>query len=267
MGNRLKKALDEKRVLIGMQVFSGSPTFLEILGLAGFDWVSIDMEHSPTTFDTVLQMTRTADSAGIIPLVRVAANDPHQILHALDAGGAGIIIPHVNTAEELQQAVAACRYPPDGIRGTCSMVRGARYGFEQWDTFYKKLNEEVIVVPLVEEKEGVQNFDAMLKVDGVDVYWLAVGDLGQSYGFPGASFEHPGMRAIASEVIEKANRAGKAMMIPVAPKLEGEYCQYLVDLGFRLLSFGTDIALFARSCRQATSDVAKIREGLGRKES
>lgn len=262
MANRLTKALEEKKVLIGMQAFAASPTFVELLGLTGFDWVSIDMEHSATTFETVVQMTRAADASGIIPLVRVAENDPALILHALDAGGAGIIIPHVNTADELRAAVSACRYPPDGTRGTCSTVRGARYGIGKWEELYKKSNREVIVVPLIEEREAVENFDAMLQVEGVDVYWLAVGDLGQNYGFPGASFEHPGMRAVATEVIEKAKQAGKAMMIPVAPKLEPEYCDYLVDMGFRLLSYGTDIRVFERTCTKAASHVAKIRDRI-----
>ncbi|MBI2910269.1 MAG: hypothetical protein HYX92_21715 [Chloroflexi bacterium] len=262
MANRLKKALEEKQVLLGMQAFSGSPSFVEVMGLAGFDWVSIDMEHSPATFETVLQMTRTADAAGIIPLVRVAQNDPREILHALDAGGAGIIVPHVNSAEELRRALAACRYPPDGVRGTCMMVRGARYGFEEWGAFYRKLNEDVVVVPLIEEREGVEDFDAMLEVEGVDVYWLAVADLGQSYGFPGATFEHPGMRAIATDLVAKAKRAGKAMMIPVSPRLDREYCEYLVGLGFRLLSFGSDMSVFAKACKQAASYARDIRESL-----
>lgn len=262
MANRLTKALEEKKVLIGMQAFSGSPTFVELLGATGFDWVSLDMEHSASTFETVVHMARAADAYGIIPLVRIAENEPSLILHALDTGAAGIIIPHCNNAHELRQAVAACRYPPDGIRGKCQTVRGARYGIGSWDELYRKLNSEVIVVPLIEEREAVEDFDEMLKVDGVDVYFLAVGDLGQNYGFPGASFEHPGMRAIAMEVVEKANKAGKAMMIPVSPKLEPEYCDYLVDLGFRLLSYGTDIRVFERTCSKATAHVAKIRERL-----
>lgn len=262
MANRLKEALQKKKILIGMQVFSGSPTFVEILGLAGFDWVSIDMEHSPITFETVLQMTRTADAAGIIPLVRVAENDPGEILHALDAGAAGVIVPHVNTPEELERVVQACRYPPDGIRGTCTTVRGARYGFEPWNTFYKKLNQDVIVVPLIEERQAVENFDGMVAVEGVNIFWVGISDLGQSYGLAGASFEHPVLQAAAKEVIAKATKAGKAVMAPVAPLLSLEYARELIDMGFKLLSFGTDISVFRRSCQQIAADIAAARGRL-----
>jgi 2-keto-3-deoxy-L-rhamnonate aldolase RhmA len=264
MSTRLKRALEEKELLIGMQIFTANPTAVEIMGYAGFDWVSIDMEHSATSFESVEHMIRAADAGRIIPLVRVAQNDPQTISHALDAGAAGIIVPHVNTAEDVARALSACRYPPAGMRGVCQGVRGAGWGFQfrSWDKVYKVLNEEVVVVPMIEERQAVENFDAMLQIEGVDVYFIGMADLGPSYGWPGATFEDPRMREIAINLAKKARAAGKAMMAPVAPNLDREYCEYLVGLGIRLLSYGTDVLLFAKECREGATAVADIRSAF-----
>lgn len=262
MVNPLKKALVQKHLLKGMQVFSTNPAAIEILGLAGFDWVSIDMEHTPLSFETVAHLVRAADAAGVVPLVRVSHNDGIEIMHALDTGAAGVIIPHVSTAEDLTSAIRHARYPPDGDRGVCPIVRGARYGFGDWNSTYQEINRGVVVVPLVEEQAGVRNFDDMVQVDGADIYWLAVGDLSQSYNLPGASLEHPVLRQVAADLVGKATRAGKVMMATVSPKLDKSYAQFLADLGFRLLSFGADLSVFARACRQIAQDVSEIRASL-----
>jgi 2-keto-3-deoxy-L-rhamnonate aldolase RhmA len=119
-----------------------------------------------------------------------------------------------------------------------------------WKDYWKRANEDVIVMPLVEEKAGIDKLDEILAVDGVDVYWVGIGDLAQSYNVPGADFTDPRLRAVAVEVAAKAAKANKVMLAPSSPVHTLDYCRTLIDLGFRGISFGTDTSVFRNICRE-----------------
>lgn len=257
MGNLLLERLQGKPVLLGMQNFTGSSAIVEILGYAGFDWVSLDMEHSPAGFETIEHMARAANASGIVPLVRVAHNDAMLIMRALDRGVAGVIVPHVLSRMDLERALRAARYPPEGERGACSTARPCRYGLDSWVTYYQRANLEVMVVPLVEDKAGVESFDELLAVDGVDIYSIGLRDLAQSLGLPGSDFTNPRLRELAKEMNAKALDAGKALMAPVAPVLSLEYADVLTELGFKLLSYGVDESVFAKACASVVAHFRK----------
>ncbi len=252
MANGLLERLKKKRVILGMQCFTGSTALVEILGFSGFDWVSIDMEHTPIGFVEVENLVRAAQVSGMLPLVRVLDNEPHLIAKALDCGAAGVIVPHIQCADDVKRALKSARYFPDGERGKCGQVRSFHYGADgvAWKDYWKRANDDVIVMPLVEEKAGVDNLDEILAVDGVDVYWVGIGDLAQSYGVPGADFTDPRLASVAREVAAKANKAGKVMLAPSSPVHTIEYCRTLIDLGFKGVSFGTDTSVFRNVCRE-----------------
>lgn len=251
--NALIERLKSKKAIIGMQCFTGNAAMVEIMGFSGFDWVSIDMEHTSTSFADVENLTRAAEVSGMIPLVRVAENEPLLIMKALDSGAAGVIVPHIQTADDLKKALASARFAPEGERGKCGQVRGSRYGADgvPWSQFWKKANDNVIVLPLIEEKEGVEKLDEILKVDGVDLFWLGIGDLAQSYGVPGAPLNKEPLLSVAKEVIAKTKAAGKFMLAASSPIHTMEYCRELLDMGFAGISYGTDTSIFRNVCRDA----------------
>lgn len=253
MSNALLKRLESKPVLLGMQCFTGTPAIVEILGYAGFDLVSLDMEHSPSGFEAIEQAARAANVSGIVPLVRVETNDPIQIMKALDRGVSGVIVPHVGSREDLERAVRACKYPPDGERGACSSVRATHYSLEPWVPYYRRANDEVIVVPLVEDRAGLEAFDELLAVKGVDVYWIGTRDLAQSLGLPGVDLNNERLRGLARELNAKAKDAGKVLMATVSPHLNLEYGETLMEMGFRILSYGSEQHFFAMKCAEVVA--------------
>ena len=253
MANKLLEKLKAKKSIIGMQCFTGSAALVEIMGYSGFDWVSIDMEHTTISFADVENLTRAAEVSGLIPLVRVMDNEPKLIMKSLDAGAAGVIVPHIQTAADLKKVLAAARFAPDGERGKCGQVRGSRYGADgvAWKDYWRRANADVIIMPLVEEREGVENLDEILAVDGVDVLWLGIGDLAQSYGVPGADLLHEPLLSVAKEVIRKTKKAGKVMIAASSPVHTIEYCRALIDMGFAGISYGTDTSIFRNVCHDA----------------
>ncbi len=254
MHRDFRAKLAKKGPLLGMQCFSGTAALVEILGHAGFDWVSLDMEHAPSDFERIEHLVMAANAAGVTPLVRVAENLPLLIAKALDTGAAGVIVPHVSSRSDLEQAVASTRYPPAGIRSACTSVRGTRYGDVVWTDYVRRVGEEVVVVPLVEDKEGIEAFDQLLAVKDVPVYWLGVSDLGQSLGLPGANLRHPELAPLAKSLCSRAAAAGKDLMCTVSPTITVEYAQYLMSLGFRLISYGADVRVFLTAVKEiATS--------------
>jgi 2-keto-3-deoxy-L-rhamnonate aldolase RhmA len=252
----LKKRLFGQDMSIGIQCFSGSPTLVEILGSAGFDWVSLDMEHSPTTLESIEHLARAAKASGTTALARVAELDPIEIMRALDRGVDGVIIPHIKSVADAEAAVAATRYPPNGIRGTCTSTRASGYGIH-WKDYVKESVTETLVVSIIEDPEALDVFDDIVKVDGADVFWLGTRDLTQSMGLQDEDLYHPKLAEIARMLCSKAKAAGKLSMCTVGPLLSIEYAQYLHSLGFQCLSYGTDVKNFGKF---ASNVVASLRK-------
>lgn len=250
-----RSRLAKKGVLVGTQCFTGNAAIVEILGHSGWDWVSLDMEHATSSFADIEQLVRAANWSNIVALVRVAENDPVLISKALDSGAAGVIVPHIASAADLREAVGATQYPPHGVRGACSTTRATGYGAQPWKEYVEQANKGVVVIPLIEDKAGVDAFDELLAVDNVPVYWIGITDLTVSLGFPGADFHHPELVKLAKSLNQRAAAAGKELMIAAAPHLRADYIKHLVSLGFRLISIGTDLSLYRQSVIKIAAEV------------
>lgn len=258
---QLRERLERQQILIGMQNFTGSPALVEVLGASGFDFVSLDMEHAPTSWRELEEMARAADVHGLTAVARVSTNDPIEIMKALDRGVDGVIVPHVGTPEELRQAVEAAHYPPAGVRGACSAVRSTQYSVAPWSEYYQRVNTDTLVVPLLEDARALDHIDELMASDDVWLYFLGVRDLAQDLGVPGADYRHPVLAEAVDRVLRASANAGKAVIAPLAPNLTLEYAGYLLEIGFRCLSYGTDLSFFARSCLDVVQGVASLREG------
>lgn len=207
--NTLKQKLRDGKPVFGTMITFPSPTIVEMLGYIGFDWVLIDNEHGSVTVDTSEEMIRAAELTGIAPIVRPVANRPEVIAPFLDRGAWGVQVPHVNTREEAEAAVAACKYYPDGQRGSFSRGRPAEYGMSGKSTqqYFAAANAETLVCLMLEEVVAIENIDDICKVKGVDVLFIGSGDLSQSMGHPGQQ-AHPEVLAVMEKGVKRIRDAG-----------------------------------------------------------
>lgn len=181
--NRLKQSSREGRPAFGLFCSIPSPVVVEMIGHAGYDFVIVDTEHVLINPETLENMIRAGEAVGLTVLVRVPDTSPGPILRALDGGAQGIVVPHVKTRADAEAAVRASRYYPLGER-SLNGGRPAGFGKSNLVEYMQKANEEVLVVVMIEDREGVENIEEILSVPGVDMVLEGAADLSQSYGMP-----------------------------------------------------------------------------------
>ncbi|MGQ4806682.1 2-keto-3-deoxy-L-rhamnonate aldolase [Candidatus Entotheonellaceae bacterium PAL068K] len=203
--NSTRAKLTNGQVVFGGIIGHYAPDLVELFGAIGYDFVMIDCEHGPMSLDQVENMVRAAEVFGITPITRVPNPEASTLLGFLDRGVQGIIVPHVNTRDMAMSVAQAARYYPDGNRGVAGGrvhdygVGMSREASAQW------INEQMMVIPMIEETEAVDNLDSIVTVPGVDVLHVAAGDLGQSMGNPGRE----AVRDVMRQVIRKIKAGGK----------------------------------------------------------
>lgn len=203
--NRARAKLEEGKLVLASWLGFYAPAVVEILGAAGIDCVLLDAEHGGLTQSDVETMVRAAEAFDITPIVRVPNHLPSTIYGYLDRGAQGVIVPHVNTKKDAENAAAAARYHPLGRRGFQASGRVVRWGTMDSREYFRRANEEVLVIALIEEIEGMRNLDEILSVDGIDMIMLGPGDLSQSMGW--ATPER--LRDAMSDIIRRAADHGK----------------------------------------------------------
>jgi 4-hydroxy-2-oxoheptanedioate aldolase len=209
--NTLKQKLRDGKPVFGVMLTFPAAPIVEMLGYMGFDWILLDNEHGSITVDTAEDVIRAAELTGIAPIVRPVANRPEVIAPFLDRGAWGVQVPHVNTREEAEAAVAACKYFPQGQRGSFSRGRPAQYGIGGTPTkdYFAKANAETLVCLMLEEVEAIDNIAEIVTVKGVDVLFIGSGDLSQSMGYPGQQ-AHPEVLAVMEKGVKRIRDAGVA---------------------------------------------------------
>jgi 4-hydroxy-2-oxoheptanedioate aldolase len=246
--NTLKRDLAAGKVACGCVVTSRSPVIIEMLGYTGFEWVFIDTEHVPIESGLVLEnLIRASEASNLVPLVRVKENAEHYIRNALEAGAQGVVIPHVATKEAAEKAVKYARFPLRGVRGADPTVRSARYkcGDFNWEEFIKESNEEIMVIPLLEDREFLDNLEDILSVDGIDGVCFGATDYALSIGLNLLyDFDHPKLKNAFEAVVECANRKGIPILAAVNP-CTVEQSKKLADMGVKLQHFSCDLAIIS----------------------
>lgn len=251
----LKQKLHEKQLTIGSWITIGNPIIAEIMANAGYDWLTIDMEHSVITFDIAQDLIRVIELCGVTPLVRLGENNPYIIKRVMDAGSHGVIVPMVNSREDAERAVSAVKYPPKGIRGV-GLARAQKYGsdFEG----YRKWNEtESVVIVQIEHIRAVENIEEILSVPYVDGFLIGPYDLSGSLGIPG-EFDHPKM----IEALDRVNEVSRRLDVlsgfhVISPEIEA--LQERAGEGYKFLAHSLDILFLGEQCRNS---LQAIRKGL-----
>ncbi len=203
---KFKAKMQNGKACIGCVITLADPAVSELAGDAGFDFTWIDAEHAPHTLQTIQGHVMALRGTDCAPLVRVAWNDPVILKPVLDLAPAGVIIPMVNTAEEAKAAVAACKYPPTGIRG-CGVRRGMKYGAMPFAEYLKKSETEPMVIIQIEHIDAVRNLDAILKVPGIDSICVGPCDLSASMGLLHDS-NCEEVNRVVDEICRKTKEAG-----------------------------------------------------------
>lgn len=237
-----RKRILRGETVIGSWIQTGSPAAAEILAEAGFDWVSVDMEHSSIGIDEFAQVARGIRGRGAATVVRVRENDTLAIRQALDMGAECVIVPMVNSREEAERAVAAAKYPPLGVRGF-GWARCNDWGMH-FKEYAGKANGEIAVIVMIESKDAVENIDGILSVDGVDGVLIGPYDMSGSYGIPGKTADPIIVKAcnkVAAACKKHKKAAGQHIVTATR-----ENVRAAMDAGFTFLALGCDIYFLAQ---------------------
>jgi len=208
--NPVKAALRAGQPSVGSWLSLASPMAARFMARSGFPWLTVDMEHSPVDWETAADMMGCVADAGCVPLVRVPSNNPTDVKRALDSGAYGIIFPMVNTAAEAEQAVAACKYAPEGRRSVGGSLHALNFGAEPGD-YYARANDEILVVVQAEHIQAVENAEAIFAVPGIDAMFVGPNDLMSSLHIaPALESDDPRYIEAVAHLLATARRHGVA---------------------------------------------------------
>ncbi|MFP4028164.1 MAG: HpcH/HpaI aldolase family protein [Candidatus Brocadiia bacterium] len=242
-----RKALLRGDTTFGTWIQIGDGTVAEILAEVGYDWVAVDCEHTGIDVEGFTNIARAMFGRGVTPLVRVRENDTLAIRQVLDAGAEGVIVPLINTADEAARAVAAARYPPEGVRGF-SFSRMNNWG-QDFDRYAETANENTAVIVMIESQQAVEDIEDILAVEGVDGVFIGPYDMSGSYGVPGQT-DHPAVREGCRKVVTACQNAGKAAGLHVV-RPEAEKIERAIEDGYTLIALGVDTVFLAREAQKA----------------
>ena len=192
---------------VGTFAMAASPLVAEALGCVGFDWAVVDMEHTPLDLANLVRMLQAIAGTPMLPITRVPWNDTVMVKRVLDAGAQTLMFPFVQNADEARQAVAACKYAPQGVRGMAAMSRGSRFGTVP--DYFKVANDTISVVVQIETPQALGAVDAIAGTSGVDSVFLGPGDLSGAMGHVGNPMHADVVAAMADGVdaaMRPANR-------------------------------------------------------------
>jgi len=239
--NAFKRRLLAKELQIGLWCSLGSNIAAEIVGDSGFDWMLLDTEHAPNEPPDVLAQLQAFAVGTAQVVVRPAWNDAVLIKRLLDIGAQTLLVPFVQNAEEARRAVAACRYPPAGIRGITTGGRASRYG--RAASYLKEADQQVCLLVQAETLGAIDRIPEIAAVDGVDGVFVGPSDLSASMGHIGNPL-HPEVQRAIETAAKRINDVGKAAGILTS--VEADARRY-IEWGYRFVAVGTDIGLLARN--------------------
>ena len=203
----IKEKLLKNKLTIGSWITIGHPSVVEIMAIAGFEWLAIDMEHTPISLETAQTLITSIQANGMQSLVRVSKNEEVIIKKVMDCGADGIIVPMVNNGLEAEKAVSYVQYPPRGKRGV-GLYRAQRYG-QGFSEYKKWLKEDSVIIAQIEHYKAVENIEEILQTKGIDGIMIGPYDLSGSMGYPG-QYD----RGDVKDAVDKVKRACKRLNKP-----------------------------------------------------
>lgn len=252
--NSFKTRLKAREQQIGIWSMLASSNVLEVLTQSDYEWVLVDTEHAPNEMPMVLEQLRTVAQSTVQAVVRPPVNDPVVIKRLLDIGAQTLLVPMVESAEDAQKAVAAVRYPPQGMRGVSAGTRANRYGFDI--DYFEHANQEVCLVVQIESAAGLSNLEQIAAVDGIDALFIGPSDLAAALDHLGDN-KHPDVQKQIHAARERCHAAGKPIGILMPDEtLAAEY----IRTGFDFVAIATDITLLRSGAEAALRRLANVRK-------
>ena len=254
---KLRGKLGRKECAYGLWITLESPSITEMAVFLRLDWVVLDAEHGHLDWGDLVNHLRAAVRSDTVVLIRLAELNSGAIKRALDIGADGVLIPWVETAEQLRQAVAAAHYPPRGVRGI-GAERATFWG-QRMPEHVVEAEENVLVIPMIESVRAGKNIESMLEVPGVEIFFFGPADYSSTAGFAG-QWEGPGVAETILAVREKIAASGKYSGVIAAGN---ENLVLRKSQGFQMLGIGLDGSLMIRSAREALAAVGGDDAGSG----
>jgi 4-hydroxy-2-oxoheptanedioate aldolase len=238
--NPLKRALGAGKVQIGLWSSLASNYTVEAIAGAGFDWILLDMEHSPNDLLGVLAQLQAAAPYPTHAVVRVPWNDMVAVKRVLDVGAQSLLVPYVSTADQAKSAVSYTRYPPAGVRGVAGTTRASRFG--RIKDYAKRAHEEICLLVQAETREALDDLEAICAVEGVDGVFIGPADLHASLGYPGET-ANPKVKPLIDDAIRRIRKCGKAPGILTPNEADA---RHWLECGALFVAVGSDAGILAR---------------------
>jgi len=249
--NPVRKSLREGKPVFGITLTVPSVEIAAQAANLGFDFLWIEMEHSPITLETLRNMILATRGLPAVPFARVPVNELWTAKRVLDAGALGVMFPFTSTPELARQAVAACKYPPAGRRGS-----GAGLATFRWpapEGYHDFADRNVMVIVIVEEARALEDIDAIAATPGIDVIFVGASDLSFSLGFRGKQ-DHPQVDVALERIATTVRKAGKFVGLPTADPAQ---IKRRINQGFQLFQTGTELGLMNQGARQLLEQVGR----------
>ena len=253
--NTVKQLLRENKPAIGTWLVLPDPFAAQVMARVGFDWVNVEMEHSPITLETAALMFQMIAQAGSVPLVRVPWNTGENVKRVLDCGAWGIVFPMTNSKAEAEAAVAAAKYPPRGFRSVGGSMQAISFGTDA-GTYYARANDETMVIIQIEHIKAVERAEEILSVPGIDAMFIGPTDLSASMGLkPSGDAEDPKVREAIEHARAVAAKCGVASGIHV---FSPEAVAQRIKEGFRFIALASDVRFMTGGARAALARAKEI---------
>jgi 4-hydroxy-2-oxoheptanedioate aldolase len=242
--NWVREKIRAGQASIGSFMGLGSPNVAELLAQAGFDWLVVETEHNGLDSAEIQHMLMAMSGTDTMPIVRIPSANPVFIQRALDMGAMGIVVPLVRTADEARAIVRATRYPPQGTR-SFGPLRAEKYTFDR-DDYFKRANDNLIVMLILETKEAAENLAEIAAVPGVDVLYFGFMDLCLTHGLNPLHMPFPEIEAIVEGALVIGKKLGVAIGTGASTPAQ---VQQLQARGYTVIGYGPDYVLMADAAR------------------
>lgn len=253
--NHAKRKLAANELVLSMAVNQmRTPNVALIAAACGFDSIYIDLEHNPTSLETAAAICVAALGVGITPVARVSSHAQIDSTRILDCGALGVMVPHIQNAEQARAVVDACRYPPLGHRSVAGSLPSLGYAALSQAEVIRRLNQETLLIAMIETPEAVENAGAIAAVEGIDTVHIGSSDLSAEMGLPG-QYAHEKMREAFLKVANAAKQHGKSMGVG-GVREDLEFQTWLLSIGVRYLTGGSDTGYVLSAGR---ADVKQLR--------
>jgi 2-keto-3-deoxy-L-rhamnonate aldolase RhmA len=250
----LKQRLKNGETVNGCWLNLGSTITAEIVGLSGYDWVLLDLEHGAGSEKDILNQLQALEHTPAAAIVRVEGSQRQRIHRVLDMGAEGIMCPRINNATDAKDVAQGLHYPPHGIRGVAQMVRATAYG-KNFKDYYNNAPGNILGVVQIETVEVLNHLDEVAATDHIDVLFVGPNDLSMEMGIHG-QYDHPRFTDALKAIVAAAEKAGKAVGILIVNP--DDYKTYH-DIGIRMIACGADAIFVANGASAMAAKLSAAR--------